>query len=106
MRLSRARKYIECASGFFYVKWYVPFKDTETFPEKALVIIKCACLLHNLIEDEDGDCGVAHYNKMQRVIVAEETHAVDQEITGRNVSSARARQVKELFTNHFCNSLK
>jgi hypothetical protein len=90
----------------FYVKWYVPFKDIETFPEKARVVIKHACLLHNLIKDGDGDCGAAHYNKMQRVIVAEETHDVDQEVTGRNMSSARARQVKELFTNYFCNSLK
>jgi hypothetical protein len=54
-RLSRARKCIECAFGILYAKWRILSKDIETFPEKASVIVKCACLLHNLIRDRDGD---------------------------------------------------
>jgi hypothetical protein len=103
-RLSRARKCIECAFGILYAKWRILSKDIETFPERACVIIKCACLLHNLIRERDGDSDLDHYNVMQQVHVTEENQAMDQELTRRNMSSVRARKVRDLFTNYFCNN--
>ncbi|XP_054259926.1 uncharacterized protein LOC128984616 [Macrosteles quadrilineatus] len=54
-RLSRARRCIECAFGILFAKWRILGKDIETSVENAAHIIKCACLLHNVVRDRDGD---------------------------------------------------
>lgn len=54
-RLSRARRCIECAFGILCAKWRILGKAIETSVENAVVIIKCACLLHNIVRDKDGN---------------------------------------------------
>ncbi|CAH1979246.1 unnamed protein product [Acanthoscelides obtectus] len=58
--LSTARKCIECAFGILCAKWRFLNKDIETLPDKACILIKCACILHNLVRDKDGDSDL-HY---------------------------------------------
>ncbi|XP_033611208.1 protein ALP1-like [Cryptotermes secundus] len=54
-RLSRARRCIECAFGILYAKWRILGKDIETSVPNAIAIIKCTCVLHNVIRDKDGE---------------------------------------------------
>jgi hypothetical protein len=58
----------------------------ETFSEKICVTVKCACLPHNLIRDRDCKSDLDHYTALRQLNVTEETHAVDQEVTRRNLS--------------------
>lgn len=53
-RLSRMRKLIECAFGILYAKWRLLSKNIETDVDLAESIIKCICLLHNIIIDKEG----------------------------------------------------
>lgn len=54
MRLSRARRVIECAFGILTAKFRILWKPIETSPDLADKIIKCVCILHNLIIDKEG----------------------------------------------------
>lgn len=48
-RLSIARKCIECAFGISYAKCHIIGKDIEVSTDKAINIIICTCILHNII---------------------------------------------------------
>lgn len=54
MRLSRARRVIECAFGILTAKFRILWKPIETSPILADKIIKCVCILHNMILDIEG----------------------------------------------------
>lgn len=54
MRLSRARRVVECAFGIISAKFRILWKPMETSPESADKIIKCICILHNIIIDKEG----------------------------------------------------
>uniref|UniRef100_A0A1Y1M573 DDE Tnp4 domain-containing protein n=1 Tax=Photinus pyralis TaxID=7054 RepID=A0A1Y1M573_PHOPY len=53
-RLSRTRQVVECAFGIMSNKWRILQKAIEVTPDRADNIIKCICLLHNLIIDQEG----------------------------------------------------
>lgn len=65
--LSSARKCIECAFGIMCAKWRFLNKDIETLPDKACILIKCACILHNLIREKDGDSDLHYCGVMQQM---------------------------------------
>ncbi|KAJ8971164.1 hypothetical protein NQ317_006551 [Molorchus minor] len=48
-RLSRARKSVECAFGILYAKWRLISKAIETDVNTADKIVRCVCILHNLV---------------------------------------------------------
>jgi len=48
-RLSRARRYVECAFGILTAKWRLLKKAIGTSVNKAGRIVSCICLLHNII---------------------------------------------------------
>lgn len=52
-RLSRARRCVECAFGILVSKWRILTKSIETTPSSAENIVKCVCLLHNIIIDRE-----------------------------------------------------
>lgn len=54
-RLSLARHVVECAFGIMTSKWRLLTKAIEVEPDRADSIIKCICLLHNLVIDKDGE---------------------------------------------------
>lgn len=62
-RLSTASKCIECAFGIMRTKWRLLGKDIEQAPEDAHDIIKCMCILHNVIRERDGNHDL-HYNQV------------------------------------------
>jgi len=49
--LSRARRCVECAFGILTVKWQMFNKAMEKNLNKAERIVRCICLLHNIIID-------------------------------------------------------
>ena len=52
-RLSCARQVVECAFGIIANKWRILLKPIEFSPEKAENIVKCICLLHNVILNKE-----------------------------------------------------
>lgn len=54
-RLSRARRCVECAFGILVARWRILTKAIETNPSVAEIIIKCVCLLHNILIDCEGN---------------------------------------------------
>ncbi|CAH1974178.1 unnamed protein product [Acanthoscelides obtectus] len=96
-RLSRARKCIECAFGILYAKWRIFSKPIETNVEHACLIIKTACLLHNVIRDLEGnDCNSQNYDTN----LTPGAHYAD--LNRRNNSSSQAaRNIRNQFANYF-----
>ena len=45
---------IECGFGILNAKFRILWKPIETKPDFADKIIKCTCLLHNIIIDKEG----------------------------------------------------
>ncbi|KAJ8874533.1 hypothetical protein PR048_025393 [Dryococelus australis] len=52
--LTRARQVVECAFGIMPGKWRLMLKMTEVHPDRVDDIVKCVCLLHNVIIDKEG----------------------------------------------------
>nr|CAI5838518.1 unnamed protein product [Callosobruchus analis] len=52
--LSRARPYVECAFGILVAKWRCLKTELQIAPDKVDIIVKCVCLLHNIIIDMEG----------------------------------------------------
>ncbi|CAH1997224.1 unnamed protein product [Acanthoscelides obtectus] len=53
-RLSGARQVVECAFGIISHKWRILLKAIEIKPERAEHIVKCICLLHNIVINKEG----------------------------------------------------
>jgi hypothetical protein len=53
-RLSRARRYVECAFGILANKWRILHRAMNVKYEFATDIIKACCVLHNFVLNRDG----------------------------------------------------
>lgn len=53
-RLSRARRCVECAFGILVSKWRCLKTELQIDPDKVDIVVKCVCLLHNIIVDKEG----------------------------------------------------
>lgn len=53
-RLSRARRYIESASGILTNKWRIFHRPLDVKVENAENIIRACCTLHNFVRERDG----------------------------------------------------
>lgn len=53
-RLSRARRYVECAFGILANKWRILHRPLDVNVELADCIIKTCCILHNYVRKNDG----------------------------------------------------
>lgn len=95
-RLSRTRKCIECAFGILYAKWRLLSKSIETDVGLADSIIKCICLLHNIIIDKEG---MKHHLIDTEVVPVSETQSRP---LGRPTNEAKS--IRELFTDYFANN--
>lgn len=95
MRLSRARRVVECAFGIINAKFRLLWKPIETSPDLADKIVKCICVLHNVIIDMEG------------VDIPNESHNVPDvnNITGNrqnNRASTEANAVRDTFKMFVC----
>lgn len=53
-RLSRARRYVECAFGILANKWRILHRPLDVDPETAIKIVKACTALHNFVREKDG----------------------------------------------------
>ncbi|KAG8230426.1 hypothetical protein J437_LFUL015447 [Ladona fulva] len=53
-RLSRARRCVECAFGILTAKWRCLKTELQLDPGKVNIVVKCLCLLHNILIDKEG----------------------------------------------------
>lgn len=53
-RLSRARRYVECAFGIMANKWRIFHRPIDVSYDFATDIIKACCVLHNFVLNRDG----------------------------------------------------
>lgn len=103
-RLSTARKCIECTFGILRAKWRILGKDIEVSADKAAKIIKCTCILHNIVRERDGNSDIHFCQEMVRhfrenLQVAELTPL--QEHGGARRTSSDAKHIREIFSNYF-----
>lgn len=53
-RLSRARRYVECAFGILSNKWRIFHRPMNVTTELAVDIKKACCVLHNYVREKNG----------------------------------------------------
>lgn len=53
-RLSRARRYVECAFGIMANKWRIFHRPINVSYDFATDIVKACCVLHNFVVERDG----------------------------------------------------
>lgn len=53
-RLSRARRYVECAFGILSNKWRIFHRPMNVSTDFAVDIVKASCILHNIVPEKDG----------------------------------------------------
>ncbi|XP_068125991.1 uncharacterized protein [Hyperolius riggenbachi] len=54
VRLSKARKVVECAFGIMANKWRIFHTSMMMDTANAVTIVKAACVLHNFVRDKEG----------------------------------------------------
>ena len=103
-RLSAARKCIECAFGILRAKWRLLGKDIEVSSDKAVHIIKCACILHNVVREKDGDSDLDYCQEMLHS-QTQENQLNNQHERGNHGGarrgSTRAQEIRDEFANFF-----
>ena len=53
-RLSRARRYVECAFGILANKWRILHRPLDVQADTAIEIVKACTVLHNFVREKDG----------------------------------------------------
>jgi hypothetical protein len=99
-RLSRARRCVECAFGILTEKWRSLNKATEMNVNTAERIVRCICLLHNIIMDLEG---TTHHSDLQQTSQIRESHKAKANVSGRSNSrsSKGATDVTNVFKAYF-----
>lgn len=99
-RLSRGRRVVECAFGILTSKWRLLLKEIEARPENADIIVKCVCLLHNIIIDKERLSQITRRQMYKNI----NNHTLHSPKPSRvnNRASTRACEIREGFKNYFC----
>ena len=86
--LPRVRRCVECAFGILTAKWRLLNKTIETNVNKTERIVRCTCLLHNIITDLEGtthDPSVQHkLHKFLYPVRPKQMSAADQSVRKRS----------------------
>ncbi|XP_023716998.1 protein ALP1-like [Cryptotermes secundus] len=98
-RLAHARQVVECAFGIVSNKWRILLKALEVTPERAEQIVKCICLLHNIIIDKEGMTDLR-----PTTVEPSNPHLNRFATRGENRSTARACDVRDTFKMYFVNN--
>jgi len=97
IRLSRARRCVECAFGILTAKWQLLNKGIEMNVNKAERIMRCICLLHNIIIDLEGT--TRDPSVLQETSQTRGSRQARTNVSGRSFSrsSKAATDVKKCF---------
>lgn len=91
-RLSRARRYVECAFGILANKWRVFHRPLNVSIDFAVDIVKACCILHNFVLNRDG-----LQSPIEMIIDDSELESL-QTLNPRIVS---ANVIRDKFSNYF-----
>lgn len=92
-RLSRARRFVECAFGILANKWRVFHCPSDVSVDLSDTIVKAYCILHNFVRRQDG------YNFEDALCCSLESvsaHGTRGNRTGK--------QIRGYFANYFCST--
>lgn len=95
-RLSRARRYVECAFGILSNKWRIFHRPLNVQPQLACDIIKACIILHNFVRDRDG-------YQFEDTLVITGLEDVESEIITRG--SLKANDVRNVLSKYFVSSV-
>lgn len=101
-RLSSVRRVIECAFGILVGKWRVLKTEIQCMPDKVDVIVKCVCLLHNIVIDKEGGGEVDSYLQDNTYDVLPD-YKPNEDLRRFNRPSQKAIKVRNDFKNYFNN---
>lgn len=91
-RLTRARRYVECAFGILSNKWRIFHRPLNVNTDFAVDIVKACCVLHNYVRQRDG------YNFDDTLVI---TGLQDFE-TGSTLQGGRyANKIRDAYCNYF-----
>jgi len=91
LRLSRARRFVECAFGILSNKWRVFHTPLLVEPDFAEIVVKGACVLHNFVRRRDG----INYEES----LCCELDSIDTVFRGS--SGTNAKDVREYYAKYF-----
>lgn len=97
-RLSRARKCIENAFGILYQKFRILDTSILLNQSTAINVIKCACILHNLIRHFDGDSDTDYNNIMEN---RQNNINLNARAVRNNRANNRAIEIRNAFKQYF-----
>lgn len=99
-KLSSVRRVIECAFGIVVAKWRVLKTEIQCSPDKVDIIVKCVCLLHNIVIDKEGSAQVDNYIAECTTcdVVNNERHA---DLRRNNRATHLAISIRDSFKNYF-----
>lgn len=94
-RLSRARWSVECPFGIFVAKWRCLKIELQLEPNHVDSVVKCACILHNIIIDKEGVDESVLTNLQEKLLA--NTHPV----RNHNRSTREAYIIRDKFKDYF-----
>lgn len=97
-RLSRARKTVECAFGMLAHKFRIFNTQIECNPEKAIKLVKSACVLHNFIKIHDGKNVTPNYDNE---IVIEYNNWTPMPRARPQGHRSQAKELRDKLTEYF-----
>jgi hypothetical protein len=94
-RLSRARRYVECAFGMLTNKWRILHRPVYVSPDFAVDIVKACTVLHNIVRERD------RYN-FEDIL----TTGLDNLPNGQIVRSGlAANRIRDTFAEYFASDV-
>uniref|UniRef100_A0A8C5LRV2 DDE Tnp4 domain-containing protein n=1 Tax=Leptobrachium leishanense TaxID=445787 RepID=A0A8C5LRV2_9ANUR len=97
VRLSKARQVVECAFEIMTSKWRILHKAMEVNPVFANKIVKCICLLHNIVIEKEGEQQAATFATSERVVPGRRFAHL-----GENRGVTSSIKIREKFKSFFC----
>lgn len=91
-RLSRARRYVECAFGILSNKWRILNRALDVSLPLSIDIVKACCILHNFVRKRDG----------HRIREEDFTHNLESIQIPPSIRSGRqANNIRDVFQQYF-----
>lgn len=90
-RLSRARRYVECAFGMLANKWRILHRAMNVQYEFATDIIKACCVLHNFVLNRDG----------VKIFDDSDLQMLQSPTTNESSMSPHPHLIRNIFCNYF-----
>ncbi|XP_045456362.1 protein ALP1-like [Melitaea cinxia] len=95
-RLSRARRYVECAFGILSNKWRIFHRPLNVNTDLAIDIVKCCCILHNFVRARDGG------NASESIAVVDyEDVIIDITQSQAITRVSAANMIRDMFPDYF-----